>query len=254
MRRRGCKPTNRSVPARPRSCRPDCIAARSPDFGASSAAFWGTLEVMKTRVLGALGALSLAAALAAQQLAPAHAAPGAPAAPAAAVPAGISPAAGFSIEAIARVPGARELAIAPDGSLLVGTSGADVQLIADPEGAASAPKTFVHIDEAPDAGVAVADGAVFVGTHTGVWRVPYSSDAAQPAGSPRKLGSVRQIVSGGHSTTSVAVSGKTLYVAVGSSCNACVERDPSRATIQSIGLDGGQLFAKAVRIRNAIAL
>ncbi len=170
------------------------------------------------------------------------------------VPAGVEAAAGFRVEAIARIPGARELAIAPNGDLLVGTNGAEVDTIADPENAPKEPKPFVRIEEAPDAGVAVAGDAVFIGTHRGVWRVEFNPATGGAGGTPRKLGSVRDIVASGHATTSVTVSGRTLYVAIGSSCNACVERDPSRASVQTTGLSGGPMFAKAVRIRNAIAL
>jgi glucose/arabinose dehydrogenase len=171
-----------------------------------------------------------------------------------AVPNGVEAAGGFRVEAIARIPGARELAIAPNGDLLVGTNGTVVDSIADPEGAPREPKSFAHIEEAPDAGVAVAGDAVFVGTHRGVWRVDFNPATGGASGAPRKLGSVRDIVASGHSTTSVAVSGQTLYVAVGSDRVRRTRCRTSRASIQTTGVSGGPMFAKAVRIRNAIAL
>jgi glucose/arabinose dehydrogenase len=50
------------------------------------------------------------------------------------------------------------------------------------------------------------------------------------------------------------VSGSALYVGVGSSCNACVETDPTRATVQKMALDGGGMTTQAKRFRNALAL
>ncbi|HEY5424975.1 MAG TPA: hypothetical protein VIJ77_00345, partial [Candidatus Tumulicola sp.] len=59
-----------------------------------------------------------------------------------------------------------------------------------------------------------------------------------------------------HRTTSVAFSDKTdtLFAGVGSSCNACVEIDPTRAAILQMTPAGGNVVKKATRIRNPIAL
>jgi glucose/arabinose dehydrogenase len=45
-----------------------------------------------------------------------------------------------------------------------------------------------------------------------------------------------------------------LYASVGSSCNACVESDPTRARIFRMGPNGENLTPIAARIRNALAL
>ena len=73
---------------------------------------------------------------------------------------------GFSIQQIATVDGARELAAAPNGDLFVGTSGQDVYIVphADAAGSAGTPRVFAHFDDAPAAGVAYYGGAVYVGT------------------------------------------------------------------------------------------
>jgi len=57
-----------------------------------------------------------------------------------------------------------------------------------------------------------------------------------------------------HTTSSVAVAGGKLYVGVGSSCNACTETDPTRATIQQFDADGSNMTTRATRMRNAIGL
>jgi glucose/arabinose dehydrogenase len=57
-----------------------------------------------------------------------------------------------------------------------------------------------------------------------------------------------------HRTTSVAAGSSRLFIAVGSSCNACTEVDSTRAAIQVANLDGSGLMKRATRIRNAMAL
>ena len=164
------------------------------------------------------------------------------------------PAPGFSISVIAHVEGARELAATPNGDLLVGTHGKDVYIIPGADGSPAAPSIFTSVPDSEAAGVALSANALYIGSHTGVWRVPYATGDRTAGTAPERIASVRTIDGGGHSTTSVAVAGDRLYAGVGSSCNACTESDPTRATILEMGLAGENPHPKAVRIRNAIAL
>jgi glucose/arabinose dehydrogenase len=167
---------------------------------------------------------------------------------------------GFAASVIASVGSARELAALPNGDLIVGTSGTTVAIVpdADGPGAAGTPATFATINDAPAQGVAFGDGFVFVATQHGVYRIPYTTGAQ--SGTPQQIAAVRQGSvapnSDGdiHSTSSVTVSGTTLYVGVGSSCNACTEVDPTRATVQRMGIDGSGMTTQATQIRNAMAL
>jgi glucose/arabinose dehydrogenase len=162
---------------------------------------------------------------------------------------------GFIVSKIAQVGGARELAALPNGDLIVGTGGANVAIVPNAEsgGAAGAPVTFANIPDAPANGVAYGSGFVFVATQNGVYRIPYTSGAL--TGTPQKIASVRTQGDGGHATSSVAVSGSALYVGVGSSCNACAETDPTRATIQRIDLTNANgMTTQAKRWRNPIGL
>ena len=180
--------------------------------------------------------------------------PAPPADPALHVPAG------FIVSKIASVGGARELAALPNGDLVVGTSGSTVVVVPNAEsaGAAGAPATFATVGDAPAQGVAYGSGFVFVATQHGVYRIPYSSGAQ--SGTAAKIASVRtgSIAPNSdgdvHTTSSVAVSGSVLYAGVGSSCNACAEVDPTRATVQRMNLDGSGMTTQAKRWRNAIAL
>lgn len=170
---------------------------------------------------------------------------------------GASPAVqpGFSIQQIATVDGARELAAAPNGDLFVGTTGQDVYIIprADASGAAGTPRVFAHFDDSPAAGVAFSNSALYVGTQFAIWRIPYRSGDMH-ARSVQKLASVRPSgIARDHVTTSVAVARGALYASVGSSCNACrPDVDATRATIGRVAGGSYQVIAK--NIRNAIAL
>jgi glucose/arabinose dehydrogenase len=166
---------------------------------------------------------------------------------------GPEPSAGFRVETIARVQDARELAAAPNGDLIVGTSGSEIFVVRDAEGTPQTPEVLADVGDSPAAGVALAPGALFIGSQFAVWRVAYEPGARGPLKAV-KIESVRPRGTGGHSTTSVAVAPNHLYYSVGSSCNACVETDPTRASIFETQLDGSASRAVAKRIRNAIAL
>ncbi len=181
-------------------------------------------------------------------------------------PAGLSVAAGLHIQQIAAVGGARELASLPNGDLLVATTGATVALLPFAENAtgALAAHTFVTIGDAPDAGIAFSSSlcTIFVGTQHGVYAIPYSYGDQTARATPTLIASVRTgsppAGSDGdnHITTSVAYSEimNLLYVAVGSSCNACAETDVTRASIFQMTASGGAMTKRATRIRNGIAL
>ncbi len=172
-------------------------------------------------------------------------------------PSGLSVAGGFHIETIAQLGGVRELAALPNGDLLVGTLSSNVYLVPNAENSAAAgkPLVFASMPESGAAGVAfdATSCKIFVGTTNGVFSTSYA-DGDTTARNMTKIASVRTTSSGGHETTSVAVSNGTLYASVGSSCNACTETDPTRATIQQMHLDGSSMTSRAIHIRNAIAL
>src|SRR5579884_2811148 len=157
----------------------------------------------------------------------------------------------FYATRIAAVAGARELAMSPSGDLYVGTRGGDVYVIRRAENTAPGPPAvYVHFDDAPAAGVAFGNGTLYVGTQHAVWAVRNGRAqklAAVRTGNPPP-GSDGDV----HATTSIALDGNTIYASVGSSCNACVETDPTRATVGRI--DAGRYVPIARRIRNAIAL
>jgi glucose/arabinose dehydrogenase len=175
--------------------------------------------------------------------------------------------AGFSLEKIADVPGARELAPLPNGDLIVGTRGREVYIVPDAEGSAQPAQVFASLDDDIAAGVAFASDRreIFVGTSHGVWAIAYHGERV--ASKARRIADVRAgpVAPGTdgdiHTTTSVAFTGGYLYAAAGSSCNAtmddgkpCAEVDATRAAVSAMSPDGSSFAQRAKRIRNAIAL
>jgi glucose/arabinose dehydrogenase len=174
---------------------------------------------------------------------------------------------GFQIDTIADVPGARELAMLPDGSLLVGTRGSDVYIVGDVEDTAGKPQVFAHLDDDLAAGVAYAADRreIYIGTEHHVWAIPYRGDRKPSA--VHKIADVRNGAEApgndgdDHRSTSVAYANGVLYISVGSSCNAtmaggkpCAEVDPTRAAVSVAKPDGSGVKQRAKRIRNAVAL
>jgi glucose/arabinose dehydrogenase len=175
---------------------------------------------------------------------------------AAAPPVGLTIASGFTLERIGTVEQARELVVAPNGDLFVGTSTDAVYIVPDAQGNAAPAKVFVRISDHPVAGVTIDGERMYLGAQFGVYELPYRDGDRAPRAQPRKIASVRPSgIARDHYTTTVAVAGKRLYASVGSSCNNCdPDLDATRATIQEMDLDGSGMKPKARRIRNAIAL
>jgi glucose/arabinose dehydrogenase len=170
---------------------------------------------------------------------------------------------GFYGNQIANVYSARELAMLPNGDLLVGTEGQTIDIVpnADAAGITGSPQVFITLSEGPATSIAVgSDGSLYAGTNTTVWKIPYKTgDRSEPTSSAVAIAHVRTgPVSGtdgdNHKTTIVAVSGSTLYIGVGSSCNACVETDTTRATVLKMSTSGGSFTNLTTRSRNPMAL
>jgi len=163
---------------------------------------------------------------------------------------------GFTITKISEVPGAREMAVASNGDLFVGTSGSEVFIVPHADTKPERPRVFTKVDVSPAAGVAINATTMYIGSQFGIWRLPYTAGDRSARSAPHKIASVRiSGLSRDHVTTTVALTGTKLYASVGSSCNNChPDVDATRATIQMMNPDGSQILARAVNIRNARAL
>jgi len=164
--------------------------------------------------------------------------------------------AGFTISKIAEVPGARELAIAPNGDLFAGTAGPEIYIVPHADTVPQPAQVFAKVNDAPAAGVAINASTIYVGGQFGIWRLQYSPGDRIARSAPRKIASVRTSgVARDHVTTTVALTAGRLYASVGSSCDSChPDLDATRATIQVMNPDRSQTSARAINIRNAIAL
>ena len=174
------------------------------------------------------------------------------------LPSGLSVVSGFAMEVVAEVSAPRELAALPNGDLLVGTNGDGMYIVPNAE-ADALPGKAVKFAPAPDANPA---GVTFVpttctiywGTNQGIYKATYKDGDLTGNFGSGPIAKVRQTSGGGHATTSVAFANGMLYASVGSSCNACTEIDPTRASIQQMNADGTSMTTKAAHIRNAIAI
>ena len=163
---------------------------------------------------------------------------------------------GFRIEEFASGVGStRFMALDPAGTLLVSTPNRG-RVVALPDrnrdGRADAVVTVADGLDLPH-GLAFKDGQLYVAETGRVRRFRYdpptltASDpvVVVPNLPPR----------GGHWTRTIAFGPDgRLYVAVGSSCNVCTERDPHRAAITRYNADGSGEARFATGLRNAVGL
>jgi glucose/arabinose dehydrogenase len=92
---------------------------------------------------------------------------------------------------------------------------------------------------------------VYVGEVNQVTRFRY--DPSGPAGDQEMV--IPNLPTGGHSTRTVAFGPDgMLYLAVGSSCNICLEEEPIRSTISRANPDGSALEIIATGLRNPVGI
>lgn len=186
------------------------------------------------------------------------------------VPRALRVPAGFALAVYARVPGARFLAITPDGSLLVSQPGAGKVALVRPSGAGGLPQVtdFVTGLRNPHDMVFHAIGGVpylYLAESHQINRFVYHPGdlTAQQrqvvitglpdASTPELRGNY------GHQLKNLALDGNDkLYVSIASTCNACLsdtQSDPVRGAIYQYDADGTnrRLFARGLRNAEGLA-
>jgi len=164
---------------------------------------------------------------------------------------------GFRIDVFARDLGRPRLfALDPRGTLLVSVprSGRVVALPdADRDGRADGTESVIEGLDLPH-GLAFHEGFLYVGETGRVIRVRYDPARRRAVGTPEVV--VPDLPPrGAHWTRTIAIGpDRRLYVAVGSSCNVCEERDPRRAAITRYDADGTGEVRFATGLRNAVGL
>jgi glucose/arabinose dehydrogenase len=160
---------------------------------------------------------------------------------------------GFTITVFASdLAGARMMAVSPEGTLLVARRGDVVALPdADRDGRAEPQVVLSNLTNAHT--LAFREGYLYVGTTPAVVRVRWSH--GKPDGPPENFVELPSSTPAMHVSRSILFGRDgRLYVAIGSSCNVCVEGDPRRTTIQVFDADGRNGHTFAAGLRNAVGL
>lgn len=174
---------------------------------------------------------------------------------------------GFSIKVFARVAGARFMAVAPNGDLLVSNPGAGIVTLLRQESQGK-PRHFTfasHLHNPHDIVFHQLQDRtyVYIAESNRVVRALYGSgqthigdmevvvDNLPDASSPALKGSY------GHQLKNIALNGDKLYVSIASTCNACesdTKSDPIRGAIYEYDADGKNRRLYAQGLRNAEGL
>jgi glucose/arabinose dehydrogenase len=161
---------------------------------------------------------------------------------------------GFTISEYAKVGGVRFMAVAPDGAVYASRpeAGEVVRLVdADRNGEAESQTVAVSGLNRPH-GLAFHGGYLFIANTDGVVRVRLGPNGAAP-GSPERLNSYSG--GGGHWSRSIVFGpDSAMYVAIGSSCNMCIEKTPDRAAVMRFDENGGNGRVFASGLRNAVGI
>lgn len=146
---------------------------------------------------------------------------------------------GFTISVFAfDLQGARYMAVSPEGTLLVARrSRNEVVALEDKDRDGKAEPQVVLSNMTNAHSLAFKDGWLYVATTPAVMRVKWAN--GKPIGEPEKVVDLPTSTPSVHVTRTIRFGPDgRLYVSIGSSCNACVEPDPRRTTIQVVTSDG----------------
>jgi glucose/arabinose dehydrogenase len=160
---------------------------------------------------------------------------------------------GFHIAVFAQEDSPRMMVFSPGGVLLVSDfDNNKVIALPDYKRTGKAERSVVvlsHLNQPH--GLAFYEDKLYVAENDKVHRYDWN-EANLRAANPKTIADLP--TGGGHSTRSLVFHGGKMYVATGSSCNACVEKDPRRAAVMEFSPDGSgqRIFAKG--IRNAVGL
>lgn len=159
---------------------------------------------------------------------------------------------GFHVGLVAsNVPGARFIAVAPNGDVVVSELGRD-RIVAVHPGAAVDAEPSIVLSALPLAhGVAFRGDDLYVASWSGVTKLRYPAAADEPS---QTLSS--DMPEGGtHNRRAIALAPDgTIFVSSGSTCNVCVESDPRLATVLRYGSAAGSARIFASGLRNASGL
>lgn len=166
-------------------------------------------------------------------------------------PATLKVPAGFTVAVFASgLRGARLMAVSPEGTLVVAKR-AEVVALPDANHDGIAEPRVLLKDMAYAHSLAFKDGYLYIGTTPAVLRVKWAR--GEIVGTPEPYVTLPSSTPAMHTSRSIAFGPDgRLYVAIGSSCNVCVEEDARRTTIQVFDgpASNGRTFAAG--LHNAV--
>jgi len=169
-----------------------------------------------------------------------------------AMPFPITVPAGFRIEVVSDgVRGARFLAAAPNGDILVSEISRGQVVAVHPDSVAGTQPVVIARGLDKPNGLAFRGNDLYIATWTGITVIP---DYPKGIGSPRVLFD-NMPRNGDHNARALALaSDGGIFISSGSDCNICTEQDPRLATILRYSADGKENHILASGLRNASGL
>jgi glucose/arabinose dehydrogenase len=168
----------------------------------------------------------------------------------------LQPPPGFRVQLYsAEVPLARVMAFTPEGDLIVSRTRANLVSILDrdrdADGVADGHRVLFDDLDGPH-GLALHDGWLYVAERTAIGRARFDAATGQLAGPYQRI-LTGLTTDGFHQTKTIGFGPDGwLYLAQGSSCNVCVEKDPRRATMMRLRADGSGAEIFATGLRNSV--
>jgi glucose/arabinose dehydrogenase len=162
---------------------------------------------------------------------------------------------GFTIQYFAAgLSGVRFMAVAPDGAVYASIPKlGQVVRLADTNGDGAADTRVVAVSglDRPH-GLAFHNGWLYVAWAAGVSRVHLKTDGTAD-GAPQQIATYD--AGGSHWTRSIAFgTDGAMYIAIGSTCNLCIERAPERASVMRYDDNGANGRRYAYGLRNAVGI
>ncbi len=168
----------------------------------------------------------------------------------------LQPPPGFRVQVFSsEVPLARVMVVTTAGDLIVSRTRANVVSLVErdgnSDGVSDGHRVLFQDLDGPH-GLALADGWLYIAERTAIGRVRFDAATGRPTG-PYEHILTGLTTDGFHQTKTIAFGPDGwLYLAQGSSCNACIEKDPRRATMMRMRADGTGAEIFATGLRNSV--